>query len=239
MLKRKKLRGGIEITCLCTIRSAKLMLQIKKQERGRGLGSARNQREADRGEDCEEWRWRWEEGDEDAGRGSWTEKRGAAGDVGCRTRGRRCRLTQIHQWASPWGWGGRRQIRPPCTAATTGRHQARAAPSTPAHERALAPVPAWGSRRRAAARAVRGHWGIWGSGEREAADERRLRRWRRTPAHARLQRWRWIWGGGEGREREKGVECGRTGERRRPGGGPGNGGARVCVERVFISMERD
>ena len=45
------------------------------------------------------------------------------------------------------------------------------------------------------------------------------------------------WGGT--REREKGVECGRTGERRRPGGGPGNGGARVCVERVFISMERD
>ena len=49
-------------------------------------------------------------------------------------------------------------------------------------------------------------------------------------------------GGSEGLgrdEREKGVECGRTGERRRPGGGPGNGGARVCVERVFISMERD
>ena len=51
MLKRKKLRGGIEITCLCTIKSAKLMLQIKKQERGRGLGSARNQREPDKGED--------------------------------------------------------------------------------------------------------------------------------------------------------------------------------------------
>ena len=45
------------------------------------------------------------------------------------------------------------------------------------------------------------------------------------------------WGGT--REREKGVECGRTGERRRPGRGLANGGARVCVERVFISMERD
>ena len=78
----------------------------KKQERGRGLGSARNRREADREEDCQERRRSQEEGDEDAQHGSWSREagsgrrrrggRGAAGDVGRRNRGRKHKLTQIH-----------------------------------------------------------------------------------------------------------------------------------------------
>ena len=78
----------------------------QKTRRGWGLGFARNGREADREEDCQERRRSQEEGDEDAQHGSWSREagsgrrwrggRGAAGDVGRRSRGRKRKLTQIH-----------------------------------------------------------------------------------------------------------------------------------------------